>query len=78
MKNKEEIKKELKTKMDEEIEQYVEQMEQGFQQDRFDIREIEKLWGNAINGCKIALQEGTEKMLNTAEEKEIIAKKKQT
>ncbi len=77
MKNKEELKNELKKKMSEEIDQYVEHMEKGFQGEKFDISEIEKLWGNAIEGCKTVLKEGTEQILNTAKEKEIIDKKKQ-
>ena len=77
MKNKEELKNELKKKMSEEIDQYVEHMEKGFQGEKFDISEIEKLWGNAIEGCKTVLKEGTEQILNTAKEKGIIDKKKQ-
>lgn len=77
MKNKEELKKELKEKMSKEIDQYVEQMEKGFQGEKFDIGEIEKLWGNAIENCNIVLKDGTEKILNTVIEKDIISKKKQ-
>lgn len=75
--NKEEIKKELKAKMEKEIDQYVDKMAQGFQKDHFDIGEIEELWGNAIDGCKTVLKDGTVEMINTTSEKEIIVKKKQ-
>ncbi len=77
MKNKEELKNSLKYRMSEEIDRYVDLMDKGFQGEKFDISEIEKLWGNAIEGCKTVLQDGTEQMLNTVVEKDIISKKKQ-
>ncbi len=77
MKNKEELKSELKSRISKEIDKYVDQMDKGFQRDKFDISEIEKLWGNAIEGCKTVLQDGTEQILNTVVEKNIISKKKQ-
>ncbi len=78
MKNKEELKNELKSKMSEEIDRYVDQMDKGFQRNKFDISEIEKLWGNAIEGCKTVLKDGTEQILNTVIEKDIISKKKRS
>ena len=78
MKNKEALKNEMKEKMLKEIERYVDQMEQGFQRDKFDIGEIEKLWSNAIDGCKSVLKDSTEKMLNSVVEKDIISKKNRT
>lgn len=76
IKNKEKIKEELKNKMSEEIDKYVEAMDQGFHNESFPIDEIESLWGNAIKGCSDVIQQGTEVMLNSLNEVEIISKKK--
>lgn len=76
IKNKEQIKEELKNKMNEEIDKYVDAIDAGFYKDTFPIDEIETLWGNAIDGCNAVLQEGTETLLNSLDETEIITKKK--
>lgn len=77
IKNKEKIKEELKNKMNKEIDKYVEAMDQGFHNESFPIDEIETLWGNAIKGCNDVLQHGTEVMLNSLNEAEMIRKKKE-
>lgn len=77
LKNKEKIKQELKNKIEKEIDKYVDAMDSGFEKDFFPIDEIEELWGNAIKNCNSVLQQGTENILNSIEEKEIISKKKE-
>ncbi len=77
IKDKEKLKEELKQKMNKEIEQYVDSIDEGFHHESFPIDEIEKLWGNAINGCNTVLKNGTEQMLNSIKESEIISKKKE-
>ncbi len=76
IKNKENLKEELKKKMNKEIEQYVDAIDEGFHHEYFPIDEIEKLWGDAINGCNAVLKNGTEQMLNSIKEAEFISKKK--
>lgn len=77
IKNKEKLKQELKEKMNQEIDNYVDAMEQGFCNESFPIGEIEKLWGKAINNCNSILHNGTEEMLNSVCETELISKKKE-
>jgi len=70
------LKEELNQKMSKAIDQYVESIDEGFHRDLFPIDEIEKLWGEAIKECNTILKNGTEQMLNTINESEIISKKK--
>lgn len=76
LKDKDKLKEKLKSKMNKEIDKYVDAIDNGFYKDEFSIDEIETLWGNAIKGCNLILQEGTETMLNSVNESEIISKKK--
>lgn len=77
IKNKNELKNELKDKMSKEIDKYVDSIDDGFHKDSFPIDEIEELWGNAIDGCNSILQVGTEQILNSINERELISKKKE-
>lgn len=70
------IKQDLKNKMSKEIDNFVDKMEIGFKGTSFSIDEIEKLWGDAINGCNTVLQNGTQKILDSVNERELISKKK--
>lgn len=76
IKNKEKLKQELNEKMNKEIDNYVDDMEQGFCNNSFPIGEIEKLRGKAINNCNSILHNGTEEMLNSVCEAELISLKK--
>lgn len=76
IKNKDNLKNELKEKMNKEIDNYIDKMDDGFKGESFSIDEIETLWGNAIKGCNTVLQQGTQKILDSINEKDLISKKK--